>query len=240
MLSTAAARKLAIALSLASAISVFAPAIALSEAAPSDGPRIGNWVGAPPAKKDVQNRFVDDGSRIKIIERAGDQDSCQNTLFVPAHPRRCQNELHSVEAASIENDDLEARSPIQKIVAPNLTTGTTNSQASTGKNAPPSESHARPDVEVPESVKPKPIVVLQPVEPKVSKTDRPQSPSILSCDKGAAIVSDYGFTGVRHSDCDGQVYSFNASRDGKPFMITLNSVSGELIKVSKLALVTPQ
>lgn len=57
---------------------------------------------------------------------------------------------------------------------------------------------------------------------------------ILSCDKAGAIVGSYGFSSVKSSDCAGEVYAFNATRDGKTFAIKLNAVSGELTEVKKL------
>lgn len=58
--------------------------------------------------------------------------------------------------------------------------------------------------------------------------------SALPCDKATAIVSDYGFTGVKAETCKGKVYAFNATRDGKPFAIKVDSASGELTEVKKL------
>ena len=55
----------------------------------------------------------------------------------------------------------------------------------------------------------------------------------MSCDKAQGIVSGYGFTSVKPADCEGQVYAFNAARDGKSYAIKLNAVSGELTEVKK-------
>jgi len=56
----------------------------------------------------------------------------------------------------------------------------------------------------------------------------------VSCTKAGEIVSGYGFSAVQPADCDGQVYAFNATRDGKSFSIKLNAASGELTEVKKL------
>lgn len=56
----------------------------------------------------------------------------------------------------------------------------------------------------------------------------------VSCSKAGDIVSGYGFSAVKPADCDGQVYAFNATRDGKSFSIKLNAASGELTEVKKL------
>jgi hypothetical protein len=56
----------------------------------------------------------------------------------------------------------------------------------------------------------------------------------LSCDKATAIVAGYGFATVKAEDCQGQVYAFNATRDGKNYAIKLSALSGELTEVKKL------
>jgi len=238
MLSTASTQKsLTSAAAFAFAIIVFAAAPASGEAArdPSrNGARVGNWAGAPPVKRNFHNRSADGG--IKIIQRAADRESCQNTLFVPAHPHKCQSEHRSLEIAHGENSDLEATSPVQKTVVPDPTPGVTKTQRSPGEKTPTRKSTARLNVEEPKKVKSESNIDPQPAQPEALKKDQPQSPSNLSCDKVAAIVSDYGFNSIRPSNCDGQVYAFNASRDGKSFLITLNAMSGELITVRKVSL----
>ena len=56
----------------------------------------------------------------------------------------------------------------------------------------------------------------------------------LTCAKAEAIVSDFGLTAVKAADCGGQVFAFNAMRDGKPYAIKLNAKSGELTEVRKV------
>jgi len=60
-----------------------------------------------------------------------------------------------------------------------------------------------------------------------------QMPTSISCAKAGQIVSGYGFKSVETVTCKGQVYAFNATRDGKPFAVKLNSASGELTEVKK-------
>ncbi|HUR43795.1 MAG TPA: hypothetical protein VMZ01_06830 [Aestuariivirga sp.] len=55
-----------------------------------------------------------------------------------------------------------------------------------------------------------------------------------ACDKAAGILSGYGFTAIKASDCTGQVYAFDASRDGKTYAVKLNAASGELTEVRKV------
>lgn len=57
---------------------------------------------------------------------------------------------------------------------------------------------------------------------------------VLSCSKATKVVSGFGFSDVKSVDCKGQVYAFNAVRDGKKFAIKFNAVNGELTEVKKL------
>ena len=60
-----------------------------------------------------------------------------------------------------------------------------------------------------------------------------KKPTSISCAKAGEIVSGYGFKSVEQVSCKGQVYAFNATRDGKPFAVKLNAASGELTEVKK-------
>ena len=66
-------------------------------------------------------------------------------------------------------------------------------------------------------------------QPKTAK----KKATTISCAKAGQIVSGYGFKSVEQVSCKGQVYAFNATRDGKPFSIKLSSASGELTEVKK-------
>ena len=56
----------------------------------------------------------------------------------------------------------------------------------------------------------------------------------MTCDKAGTIIEGYGFSGVKPGSCKGQVYAFNATRDGKSFAIKVNAANGELTEVKKL------
>lgn len=60
-----------------------------------------------------------------------------------------------------------------------------------------------------------------------------KKPTSITCAKAGQIISGYGFKSVETVTCKGQVYAFNAMRDGKPFSVKLNSASGELTEVKK-------
>ena len=66
------------------------------------------------------------------------------------------------------------------------------------------------------------------------KTEEAPVKGGLTCAKAESIVADYGFTAVKAADCGGQVFAFNAMRDGKPYAIKLNAKSGELTEVRKV------
>ena len=57
---------------------------------------------------------------------------------------------------------------------------------------------------------------------------------IVTCEKGAAIVSSFGFESVSTKSCDGGTMVYNASRGGKPFEINVSASNGELTAVKKL------
>ena len=42
------------------------------------------------------------------------------------------------------------------------------------------------------------------------------------------------FRRVKAESCNGKVYAFNATRDGKPFAIKVDAANGELTEVKKL------
>lgn len=90
---------------------------------------------------------------------------------------------------------------------------------------------AKPRKPAKAAVKPKPDLTT-------ASTSKPKAPSaaksILTCDKASAVVGSYGFTGIKASDCNGEVYAFTATRDGKPFAVKLSALSGELTEVKKL------
>lgn len=99
------------------------------------------------------------------------------------------------------------------------------------------------DYYVPEYVAPKKKKLKSVAKPSAKKTEAKAKPAekkaktqeakTLSCDKASEIVSGYGFSSVKSTSCTGPVYAFNASRDGKPFSIKMNSASGELTEVKK-------
>jgi hypothetical protein len=78
---------------------------------------------------------------------------------------------------------------------------------------------------------------LASVEKKaVTSTEKKTATAVtgMSCDKAEKIVSGYGFTSVKPTTCTGQVFSFNATRSGKAYVIKLSSASGELTEVKKV------
>lgn len=99
-----------------------------------------------------------------------------------------------------------------------------------------------PDYYEPEYVPPRkrrayaPQIKEQPPKPQKQQPKQQaakKKPTSITCAKAGEIVSGYGFKSVQQVTCKGQVYAFNATRDGKPFSVKLNSSSGELTEVKK-------
>ena len=105
--------------------------------------------------------------------------------------------------------------PAKKKAVKSQPAPTARKKATPLKTAAPSVE--KPKITVPAAEKPK-----------------PQSTASLSCDKAGAIISGYGFSAIKASDCTGQVYAFDAARDGKSYAIKLNAASGELTEVRKV------
>lgn len=129
-------------------------------------------------------------------------------------------------------------------------------------NAPPSIYNAPPQYAAPSTMapvyvapklhKPKKIVKTAPMAPKtldattVAKPDTTTGTKVAStppakptttvdCDKGAAIVSGFGFDNVKTKACAADLLAYNAERSGQPFEVSVNPKTGELIAVKKLA-----
>lgn len=94
------------------------------------------------------------------------------------------------------------------------------------------EPTIEPRVAKPATAKKKPATVASKPAGKLPVTA--EKTTLLSCDKATDIVSGFGFSSVKASDCQGQVYAFNATRDGKSFAIKLNASNGELTEVRKI------
>lgn len=85
-----------------------------------------------------------------------------------------------------------------------------------------------------EPVLPKPVKPAKPATAALAAEPPLTSSAALTCDKAGAIIEGYGFSGVKPGSCKGQVYAFNATRDGKSFAIKVNAANGELTEVKKL------
>ena len=99
--------------------------------------------------------------------------------------------------------------------------------------------------------KPKKIAKAQPAPPKAApqldaQTPQPnaepqtaaepalKSGAPVTCEKGASIVSGFGFENVRTKSCEAGTLAYNANRSGQPFEVSVNPKTGELIAVKKL------
>jgi hypothetical protein len=62
---------------------------------------------------------------------------------------------------------------------------------------------------------------------------KPQAGGV-NCDKGAGIVSSFGFSNVASKSCIGKSLVYSAERGGNKFEVEVNGASGELTAVKKL------
>jgi hypothetical protein len=74
-------------------------------------------------------------------------------------------------------------------------------------------------------VKPTPRPVLQPA----------QDARKYDCEQARAIIGKYSFGNVQAKSCEGEVYSFTAERLGKPFLVKISALNGELVEVRKVS-----
>jgi hypothetical protein len=72
-------------------------------------------------------------------------------------------------------------------------------------------------------VKPRPRPLLQPA----------QDARKYDCEQAKAIIGKYAFGNVQAKSCEGEIYSFAAMRSGKPFVVKISAVNGELVEVRK-------
>jgi hypothetical protein len=55
----------------------------------------------------------------------------------------------------------------------------------------------------------------------------------ISCEAATDIVKSFGFSDVQPTSCSGEVYGFEADRDGSAYSIKLSAADGELTEVRK-------
>jgi hypothetical protein len=177
----------------------------------------GTGVGAQAAQSPVIRK-----KRLKRGVVVDDAEPCRNTLFDRLWGHDCYPRRTAAEEAY--QDDIE----------PKKTKKARQVEQPVKKKATAPKSIARLNVEEPKLDKPKPTVGPKLIKPKAVEKAEPEPDATLSCDKAGSIVGGYGFIAINPADCEGRVYAFNASRDGKAFTVTLNAASGELIEVRKV------
>lgn len=163
------------------------------------------------------------GAKRSVIGEDGER--CRNTLLNFLRGRTCSDGFPEPDQVDEDMLDQAAYSPVEEPLArePESTNEAEQAQSPTKQKATAPVSAARLNIEKPSAGKPD----------AVAKAQAKPGPR-LSCDKAGAIVADYAFSAIKPSNCNGQIYAFNASRDGKSFAITLDAVSGELIEVRKV------
>jgi hypothetical protein len=100
-------------------------------------------------------------------------------------------------------------------------------------SAPP-ELTARPPSAQPRSAQPEGVVRAAPE--RTSRAQQAPATSAaqrISCEAAADIVRDFGFSDVQSTSCSGQVYGFDADRDGSAYSSTISAADGELTEVRR-------
>ncbi|MFW6077654.1 MAG: hypothetical protein ACOC71_07860 [Hyphomicrobiales bacterium] len=69
-------------------------------------------------------------------------------------------------------------------------------------------------------------------QPETQQAAAPDS-NAMSCEAAADIVRSFGFSDVQSTSCSGDIYGFEADRDGKAYAIRLSAADGELTEVRK-------
>lgn len=185
-------------------------------ASPDDGNDAGSARGGEAAAR--SGNWV--GAPFILVARRSDgQDSCDGAL-IDIFGRACS-----------------ANSPQDVSEDPGQTSSSDENETAVPDTVPQPQPPAMARLNDDKPIVEKPaLTVIPKAKPPITSAKAPtKSPALLSCDKAETIVDGYGFSAVKPSDCDGQVFAFNASRDGKPYLVTLNAVSGELIQVRKLS-----
>jgi hypothetical protein len=80
----------------------------------------------------------------------------------------------------------------------------------------------------------KPVTIAKPKPVAAVAKSNPVSSKTIGCTAGAAVVTGYGFAGVKPKTCTGATYAYTAARSGKTYEIKLTAASGEIIDVRKL------
>jgi hypothetical protein len=78
----------------------------------------------------------------------------------------------------------------------------------------------------------KKVAATPKAQPEKKKT--PVAATGISCDKGASVVSEYGFSNVEPKTCTGKIYTFKAARTGKSYDVSVSSANGEITEVRKI------
>jgi hypothetical protein len=60
-----------------------------------------------------------------------------------------------------------------------------------------------------------------------------QGPRKFACNQARVIIGKYAFDNIQAKRCEGDIYSFAAQRSGKPFLIKISALNGELVEVKR-------
>jgi peptidoglycan hydrolase-like protein with peptidoglycan-binding domain len=61
-----------------------------------------------------------------------------------------------------------------------------------------------------------------------------------SCNKAKSIVGKYGFEDIQTKSCNGKIYHFSATREGKKFSVKINALTSALTEIKKVISYAPE
>ena len=64
--------------------------------------------------------------------------------------------------------------------------------------------------------------------------------SSKSCNKAKLIISKYGFEDIQTKSCNGKIYHFSATREGKKFSVKINALTSALTEIKKVKSYAPE
>ena len=64
--------------------------------------------------------------------------------------------------------------------------------------------------------------------------------SSKSCNKAKSIISKYGFEDIETKSCNGRIYHFSATREGKRFSVKINTLTSALTEIKKVISSAPE
>jgi hypothetical protein len=75
--------------------------------------------------------------------------------------------------------------------------------------------------------------ITSPAQSALQEAPASNSDAAITCEAAMDIVESFGFSDVQSTSCSGDVYGFDANRDGSAYAIKLSAADGQLTEVRK-------